>query len=66
MPRLPQVVEAPVFDEFAERYVARVRQLKAGDPSDPDTFVGPVISRHQLDGLMERIQSARSRGLEPA
>lgn len=31
-------------EEFTEELVARAAALKAGDPSDPSTFVGPLVS----------------------
>jgi aldehyde dehydrogenase (NAD+) len=57
------IVDATVYDEFVERFVARVRQLKYGDPNNPDTFIGPVINQKQLDGLRQRIEQARRDGL---
>jgi len=50
------IVEAPIFDTFVERFVERVRSLPVGDPADPATFIGPVINRRQLDGILDKIQ----------
>ncbi|MDO8665744.1 MAG: aldehyde dehydrogenase family protein, partial [Gemmatimonadales bacterium] len=38
------LVHEQVFDLFLERFVARVRTLAVGDPLDPATDVGPLIS----------------------
>lgn len=38
------LVHQQVFDLFLERFVARVRTLAVGDPLDPATDVGPLIS----------------------
>ena len=44
-------VLADAWDEFIAAFVPKVEALKIGDPADPDTDVGPVIS----DGDRERI-----------
>ncbi|MET8975618.1 aldehyde dehydrogenase family protein [Streptomyces sp. NPDC004539] len=37
------LVERAVYEEFRDAFVARARQLRAGDPLDPRTDVGPMI-----------------------
>jgi aldehyde dehydrogenase (NAD+) len=56
------IVEGALYDAFVERFTERARKLKVGDPGDPETLVGPIISRKQLEGLQERIAEARARG----
>lgn len=56
------IVEAPVYDEFVEKFVAHVETLKFGDPSNPDTAVGPIINEKQLDGLKVKIAKAKAEG----
>ena len=56
------IVEASVHDEFVDRFVERTRKLKVGDPNDPETLVGPIINRSQLQGLQQIIQDARANG----
>jgi aldehyde dehydrogenase (NAD+) len=34
-----------IFDDFVDKLVARVEELRVGNPSDPATEVGPVVSR---------------------
>jgi aldehyde dehydrogenase (NAD+) len=60
------IVEAPVHDEFVSKLVERVRGLRAGDPSDPETAIGPVINRSQLEGIQDKIARAREAGAEVA
>jgi len=38
------LVHRSVYDEFLRRYVSRVAKLRTGDPLDPATEVGPMIS----------------------
>ena len=47
-------VERPVYDEFVERLTARTEELAVGDPTDPATYVGPVID----EGAVERYERA--------
>lgn len=41
------------YDEVVDRTVAHVSQLPVGDPLDPATFIGPLISERQRD-IVER------------
>jgi aldehyde dehydrogenase (NAD+) len=54
------IVQEPVYDAFVDRFASEVRGLKYGNPGDPDTMVGPVINRSQLDGLLEKVRDARA------
>ncbi|MDY0749006.1 aldehyde dehydrogenase family protein [Paucibacter sp. R3-3] len=56
------IVMDKLHDAFVESYVDRVRVLKFGDPNDPKTVIGPVISRKQLDRLIAMIDGARRSG----
>src|SRR5690606_37014487 len=53
-------VEAPIYDEFLERLKQYVATLKVGDSADPDTDLGPLVSKEQL----ERVQGYLARGVE--
>jgi acyl-CoA reductase-like NAD-dependent aldehyde dehydrogenase len=41
-------VQEPVVDEFVEKLVGMAGGLKAGDPFDPESNIGPLISREQF------------------
>src|SRR5260370_2811081 len=56
------VVEASIPDEFVDRFLAHVKTLKYGDPSDPSVSIGPVINEKQLRGHLARIEGARKEG----
>jgi succinate-semialdehyde dehydrogenase/glutarate-semialdehyde dehydrogenase len=51
-----------IFDSFLSLMEEKVRALKIGDPSDPDTFIGPMVSEHALDELHEQIVRTLSMG----
>ena len=56
------IVEAPVYDEFLSRFSNAVANVQAGDPSNPDTLVGPVVNDSQLESLKRKIATARQEG----
>ncbi|MFD3440778.1 aldehyde dehydrogenase family protein [Streptomyces sp. NPDC058685] len=45
------LVDRSVEKEFTEKFVAKVRTLKVGDPSDPTTHIGPLINSQQADAV---------------
>jgi aldehyde dehydrogenase (NAD+) len=49
-----------VYEAFRERLIERVKAVKVG--SGPDDECGPVISRANLDRLVETVARARARG----
>jgi aldehyde dehydrogenase (NAD+) len=47
---------------IVDRFIAHVKTLKYGDPSDPSVSIGPVINEKQLRGHLARIEGARKEG----
>ncbi|GAB3957582.1 aldehyde dehydrogenase family protein [Streptomyces sparsus] len=58
------IVDDSLHDAFVERFTARVGELSAGDPSDPETDIGPLINRKQLDGITDLVQRSVDGGAE--
>ncbi|MGE2832619.1 aldehyde dehydrogenase family protein [Mycobacterium sp. SMC-4] len=58
------IADAAVHDEFLDRFVAKVRTLKVGDPRDPDTHLGPIINSSQLEGIQDMLTRAQEDGAE--
>jgi len=56
----------PVHDSFVEKMVDKVGKMKLGDPMDPETTVGPVISQKQLDRVLEYIEIGKKEGASVA
>ncbi|SPF04469.1 aldehyde dehydrogenase family protein [Streptomyces sp. MA5143a] len=56
------LVDRSVQEEFTEKFVARVQALKTGDPRDPETVIGPVISSSQADALTAVVDQAIAQG----
>lgn len=50
------IIHADIYDRFRDMLVERTKMLRAGDPKDRDTFIGPMISEGEakrLDGWIK-------------
>jgi acyl-CoA reductase-like NAD-dependent aldehyde dehydrogenase len=56
------VVERPIADEFTRRLAEKTRGLKAGDPKEQDTIIGPLITEHALETVRSRVEEAVAKG----
>ncbi|MCM2355541.1 MAG: aldehyde dehydrogenase, partial [Arenimonas sp.] len=56
------LVERAYYDQFRDALVARARALVVGDPNEPATQVGPVVSKPHFDKVMGCIELARAEG----
>jgi acyl-CoA reductase-like NAD-dependent aldehyde dehydrogenase len=56
------IVERPVADEFTKRLAEKTQTLKAGDPKEPDTIIGPLINEHALATVKGRVDDAVRKG----
>jgi len=56
------IVQKAIYDEFLDKFVARARTLPTGDPLDPNTVVGPLVSQAAVDLVHERVQEAVTLG----
>ncbi|CAL9515011.1 aldehyde dehydrogenase family protein [Streptomyces sp. enrichment culture] len=56
------LVDRSVAEEFTEKFVARVKGLKAGDPRDPETVIGPVINSSQAESITGVVEQAVAEG----
>ena len=57
-------VHESLYDELLERVVARARRIRIGDPMEPETEIGPIATRAQLDKVSSFVEQARSDGAE--
>ncbi len=55
-------VQRPVLAQFIERLVARTRALRIGDPLDPATQVGSLISQEHMDKVLGYIKAGKQAG----
>jgi len=56
------IVHREVAEEFTSRFVAAVEALSVGDPFDPATEVGPLVTEVARDNLEAQVADARTKG----
>jgi acyl-CoA reductase-like NAD-dependent aldehyde dehydrogenase len=56
------LVQASIYDEFVARLKAKTETIRIGDPFDPATQLGPVISARQRDRVMSYCDFGRDEG----
>ncbi len=56
------IVADALYDEFVERFTAEMAALTTGDPTDPATSYGPLVSEAAVDGLLAQIEDAVAKG----
>jgi acyl-CoA reductase-like NAD-dependent aldehyde dehydrogenase len=56
------LVQRGVYDEFVTALSARARAIRVGDPTLPDTQMGPLISAQQRDKVRHLIQTGAAEG----
>ncbi|MGH8923155.1 MAG: betaine-aldehyde dehydrogenase [Acidimicrobiia bacterium] len=55
-------VHEAVHDEFVDKLVTRTAKMKIGDPMDPDTHVGALISKEHMDKVLGYIEAGKEAG----
>jgi acyl-CoA reductase-like NAD-dependent aldehyde dehydrogenase len=55
-------VERSIADEFVSRLAEKTKGLKAGDPSEHDTVIGPLINEQALALVKGRVEQAVAAG----
>jgi succinate-semialdehyde dehydrogenase/glutarate-semialdehyde dehydrogenase len=55
-------VERPLYEPLLARLVELTRELKVGDPSQPDTDVGPLTTRGQREIVARHVEEAVAAG----
>ncbi|GAB7528363.1 aldehyde dehydrogenase family protein [Pseudomonas sp. 3A(2025)] len=58
------LVPEQCYEEVVQIAQAHVRTIKVGDPMDPDSVLGPVISRAQFEKIQDLIQSGLDEGAQ--
>jgi succinate-semialdehyde dehydrogenase/glutarate-semialdehyde dehydrogenase len=55
-------IERPIFDRLLERIVELTNDIKVGDPSLPDTDMGPLTTKGQLEVVVRQVEDALAAG----
>ncbi|HZR84395.1 MAG TPA: aldehyde dehydrogenase family protein [Candidatus Binatia bacterium] len=55
-------VHERIYDSFVEKMVARAKAIRVGDPLDPSTQLGPLVSEEQLDRVKRYVEIGKQEG----
>jgi aldehyde dehydrogenase (NAD+)/betaine-aldehyde dehydrogenase len=58
------LVEQTIYDDFVSQFAAKTEQLKVGDPFDPETQIGSLISTEHRDKVHGFVERGRDEGAE--
>ncbi|MGQ0554075.1 MAG: L-piperidine-6-carboxylate dehydrogenase [Planctomycetota bacterium] len=58
------LLQQGIAARFTERLLAAYAQVRIGDPLEPSTLMGPLISAGAVDGMLKAIAAAREQGGE--
>jgi acyl-CoA reductase-like NAD-dependent aldehyde dehydrogenase len=56
------IVQRKIADEFIEKFAARTKTLPFGDPHDPKTIIGPLITPAAVKLCDDRVKEALAKG----
>jgi acyl-CoA reductase-like NAD-dependent aldehyde dehydrogenase len=56
------LVPMPRHDEYVEALASEMAGLRVGDPNDPDTQLGPLVSRRQQERVLDYIRIGEREG----
>jgi 4-(gamma-glutamylamino)butanal dehydrogenase len=54
------LVQETIADEMVERIVARAREIRPGNPLDPESTMGAIVSNEQLERVLEMVDQGRA------
>ena len=55
-------VSEGIYDDFVEAFVNEVESYVLGDPTNPDTFIGPLTREQQIAVLKDQVGDAIAKG----
>ncbi|WPG19151.1 aldehyde dehydrogenase family protein [Kosakonia cowanii] len=58
------LVQESIYPQFIEKVIARMENIRKGDPFDTDTMIGAQASQEQYDKILSYINIAREEGGE--
>ncbi|QGH35580.1 aldehyde dehydrogenase family protein [Gracilibacillus salitolerans] len=59
------IIHEAVYDNFVEKYLAKVSELTCGDPNDDKTIIGPLINEKQVEATSKLIEEGIKEGATP-
>lgn len=56
------IVDRKVYPEFVEKFKKVTARIKVGDPNDPDTIIGPMITKKQIERALKVLDGCEKEG----
>ncbi len=57
-------VQKSIYEKFLDRFVARTKEIRVGDPKSKDSFMGALVSKEHHEKVMGFLDHARSENLK--
>ena len=55
-------VERSIYEKFKTAFIAKVKELKVGDPLSDDTRIGAIVSKPHMEKILSYIELAKQEG----
>ena len=55
-------VQQEIYDNFMDRFVQATKNIRVGDPRNPNSFMGPVVSQEHKEQIQAAIEQAKKEG----
>ena len=55
-------VQEEIYDKFRDALVAKTAKLKVGDPKDPSSNLGAVVSKDHMQKILAKIEESKKQG----
>lgn len=56
------LIERPIYEKFRDAFVEKVQRMQVGNPADPETKLGAVVSQSHMEKILSYIQLAKEEG----
>ncbi|MFZ6050497.1 aldehyde dehydrogenase [Halocola ammonii] len=56
------LIERSIYDKFRDAFVEKVKRMKVGNPADPKTKMGAVVSEDHMNKVLSYIELAKEEG----
>ncbi|REJ09442.1 aldehyde dehydrogenase [Halobacillus trueperi] len=58
------LIQESIYDEFMDRAIKRVKEIKTGNPLDPEVMMGAQASSEQLEKILSYLEIGKDEGAE--
>ncbi|HKW57814.1 MAG TPA: L-glutamate gamma-semialdehyde dehydrogenase [Candidatus Acidoferrum sp.] len=56
------IVSEKIYDAFLEKIVERTKKIAVGPSEDPNNYMGPVVSKSAMNGILNYIEAGKKEG----